>query len=127
MNPTAGTLEQQREQVLEQMRSIERLRRGSFRRQFFKLEQAGRTVTRGPYYLLQGFIRGRKFAERVPAEVAEQVGQQVQDYQRFQQLAERFVTVTDQLTRLADQAPGSKKNSRRRRSPPNASERPKPS
>lgn len=127
MNPTDGTLEAQREQVLEEMRSIERLRRGSFRRQFFKLEQAGRTVTRGPYYLLQGFIRGRKFAERIPAEAADQVGEQVHNYKRFQQLAERFVTVTDQLTRLADQTSGSKKNSRRKKSPPNASERPKPS
>jgi len=125
MNPTDGTLEQQREQVLEEMCSIERLRRGSFRRQFFKLEQAGRTVTRGPYYLPQGFIRGRKFAERIPTEAAEQVGQQVHNYKRFQQLAERFVTVTDQLTRLADQT--SAKNSRRKKSPPNASERPKPS
>jgi hypothetical protein len=127
MNPPDLSLEEQREQLLEQMRSIQRLRRGCFRRQFFKLEQAGRTVTRGPYYLLQGFIKGRKFAERVCAEAAERVSQQVQNYKRFQELADRFVTVTDQITRLADQSSGSKKNSRPKRSPPSASGRPKAS
>jgi transposase len=114
MNPSVTALDQQREHVLEQMRSLDTLRRGSLSEQFFKYKQAGKTLRRGPYFLLQGFFRGKKFAERIPAEKAGQVAQQVENYQRFQALAERFVTLTDEMTRSQDQ-PESKKNSRHRR------------
>lgn len=114
MTPPASALHQQREHVLEQMRSLDTLRRGSLSEQFFKYQQAGKTLLRGPYFLLQGFFRGKKFAERIPAEKAGQVAQQVENYRRFQVLADRFVTLTDELTRVQDQ-PDSKKNSRRRR------------
>jgi hypothetical protein len=114
MAPSTSTLQQQREHVLEQMRSLDTLRRGSLSEQFFKYKESGKTLLRGPYFLLQGFFHGKKFAERIPAEKAGEVAQQVENYQRFQALAEHFVTLTDQMTRLQDQ-PDSKKNSRRRR------------
>ena len=114
MHPSRSTLQEQREELLEQMRSLDTLRRGSLSQQFFKYKQAGKTLLRGPYFLLQGFFRGKKFAERIPAEKAGQVAQQVENYQRFQALAERFVTLTDEMTRLEDQ-PDSKKNSKGRK------------
>ena len=114
MPPSSSTLQQQREHVLEQMRALDTLRRGTLSEQFFKYQQAGKTLRRGPYFLLQGFFRGKKFAERIAADKAGQVAQQVENYRRFQALAERFVTLTDELTRLADQ-PESKKNSGRRK------------
>jgi hypothetical protein len=51
----------------------------------------------------------------------------VENYRRFQQLAEDFVTVSDQITRLQDQQPDSKKNSSPRRSPTSSSRKPRPS
>lgn len=114
MSSSTSVLQQQRERVLEQMRSLDTLRRGSLSEQFFKYKEAGKTLLRGPYFLLQGFFHGKKFAERIPAKKAGQVAQQVENYQRFQALAERFVTLTDQMTRLLDQ-PDSKKNSSPRR------------
>ena len=126
MNLSRSHLEQRREQILQQIRAIDRLRRGSLSRQFFKTRRAGSKAPQGPCYVLQGYIQGQKFSERVPAQHAPQLEPLVANYQRFQELAEEFVTVTDQLTRLEQGAPDAKKNSKRR-SGRNGSEKPTPS
>lgn len=126
MKPNLDTLLKQRDSLLQQLQAIDRLRRGSLSEQFFKAP--GRPATRrGPYYVLQGFLRGKKFSERVPRDQAAQVRQDVDNYRRFQALAEDYVTVSDQLTRRQDQNPDSKKNSSPRRSPPPSSRKPPPS
>lgn len=122
---TSSSLAKQRDQVLEQMRSLDRMRRGSLSRQFLKT--AKDKTSRGPYYVLQGYLKGQKFSERIPAEKAPEVEEEVENYRRFQQLCERFVTLTDQMTRLADDQAGSKKNSRRKKSPKSASGKRPPS
>ena len=105
-------LEQRRDQILQQMKTIDRLRRGSLSRQFFKRPHAASQPQQGPYYVLQGYIQGQKFSERIPADQAPQIEPLVANYKRFEQLAEDFVSVTDQLTRLSQSAPDAKKNSR---------------
>lgn len=125
--PTAlAQLEQRRDQILQQIQAIDRLRRGSLSRQFFKKSRRGSKTQQGPYYVLQGYIQGQKFSERVPAEQAPEMEPLVANYQRFEELSEEFVTVTDQITRLSQDAPEAKKNSRRR-SDRNVSGRPTPS
>ena len=114
MDSTGAALLQQREQVLEEMRAIDRLRRGAFSRHFLHRRKSGKIHTHGPYFVLQGYLRGQKFSEHIAAEQAARVAVDVENYQRFQALAERFVTLTDEMTRLEDQ-PDSKKNSRRRK------------
>ena len=126
MKPNLDLLHQKRQSVLLQMQSIDRLRRGSLSRQFFKSRRR-HSAPRGPYYVLQGFFHGKKFSERVPQDQAAQVEQDVDNYRRFQSLAEEYVTVSDQITRLQDQSKGSKKNSSRRRSATNSSRKPPPS
>lgn len=108
------------------MQTIDRLRRGSLSQQFFKSPDR-QSPRRGPYYVLQGFFRGKKFSERVPQDQAAQVQQDVDNYRRFQVLAENYVTVSDQITRLQDQNSDSKKNSSPRRSLPPSSRKPPPS
>lgn len=126
MNPDLAALRQQQQALLQQMQAIDRLRRGCLSRQFFPA--AGpRAARRGPYYVLQGFLRGHKFSERVPADQAPQVQQDVDHYRRFQALAEDYVTVTDQLTRAQDAGPDAKKNFSPRRSPTRSSRKPPPS
>jgi hypothetical protein len=127
MHPSFPALQQQRELVLDEMRALDGLRRGSLSRQFFKCKEAGKTLLRGPYFLLQGFFRGKKFAERIPADQAEKVGRQVENYRRFQALADRFIAVSEAMARLAAPPPDSKKNSSRKRSPTSASAKPRPS
>jgi hypothetical protein len=96
------------------MKAIDRLRRGSLSRQFFKKPASASKAQQGPYYVLQGYIQGQKFSQRVPADQAPHLEPLVANYKRFEKLAEEFVSVTDQLTRLSQGAPDAKKNSRRR-------------
>ncbi len=127
MNSNLDELLQQRESVLLQMKTINRLRRGTLSKQFFKARPAKDSGPRGPYFVLQGFFHGKKFSERVPPDQAAQVQREVDNYRRFQTLAEAFVTLSDRITRLQDQPADFKKNFSRRRSPTNSSKRPPPS
>lgn len=124
MTSSLAQLEQRREQILQQIQAIDRLRRGSLSRQFFKKTRP--KTQQGPYFVLQGYVQGQKFSERVPAEQAPEIEPLVANYKRFQELAEEFVAVTDQITRLSQQAPEAKKNFRRR-SAKNVSGKPTPS
>lgn len=114
MTSSLTQLEQRRNQILHQIEAIDRLRRGSLSRQFFKRTRSDSKARQGPYYVLQGYIGGKKFSERVPAEQAPQIEPLVANYKRFEELAQEFVEVTDQITRLSQGAPEAKKNSRRR-------------
>ncbi len=127
MNAPIDSLTQKRTAVLQEMQTIDRLRRGSLSQQFFRSARALPSTKLGPYYVLQGFFQGKKFSERMPAARASQVQQQVDNYRRCQALAEQYVTLTDQITRLEAAAPGSKKNSSPRKSTTNDSPKPKPS
>jgi hypothetical protein len=127
MKPSPASLEEQRELVLAEMRTIERMRRGTLSRHFLRRQRGGRTLTHGPYFVLQGYWHGQKFSEHIPGEQAGTVAEQVKNYQRFQQLADRFVGLTDQMTQREATSIDSKKNSNPRRSPTSASERPRPS
>ena len=127
MKPNLDSLLQQRQALVQQMQAIDRLRRGSLSKQFFQPHPPPQTTPRGPDFVLQGFFRGQKFSQRIPQDQAAQVEQDVENYRRFQQLAEDFVTVSDQITRLQDQQPDSKKNSSPRRSPTSSSRKPRPS
>lgn len=127
MKPTLPELRQQRQAVLHQIQAIDRLRRGTLSKQFFKKRRAGKTVRQGPYYVLQCYLKGCKCSERIPAEQAEQVKSEVTNYHRFQELAEQFLQITDQITRWESGLSDAKKNSSHRRSPKNNSESHAPS
>jgi hypothetical protein len=127
MNPNLDDLLQKRATLLQQMQTIDRLRRGTLSQQFFKAKAPEGGLPRGPYYVLQGFFRGKKFSRRIPQDQAAQVQQEVDNYRRFQTLAEEFVTVNEQITDLQDQPQHLKKNSSRKRSPTNSSKKPTPS
>lgn len=123
MQPNLDLLLEKQASLIREMQSIDRLRRGCLSQQFFE-SRRGRSARRGPYYVLQGFFRGKKFSERIPPHQAAQVQQEVANYRRFQALAEDYVSVSDRITRLQDQSQDSKKNSSRRTSPTNSSRKP---
>jgi hypothetical protein len=120
------SLLKKRNALLQEMQAIDHLRRGSLSKQFFK-PRPGQTEQRGPYFVLQGFFRGKKFSERIPTQQATQVQEQVDNYRRFQTLAEDYVTLSDEITQIGSPDSGSKKNFSHRKSPANASRKPKPS
>ena len=108
------------------MRTIDHLRRGTLSKQFFKA-LPGQTKLRGPYFVLQGSLRGKKFSQRISAEQVPQVQEQVDNYRRFQSLAEEYVTLSDEITQLESQDSDSKKNSSPKNLPTSSSRRPGPS
>jgi hypothetical protein len=126
MSNHLDSLRRKRAALLADMQAIDHLRRGSLSQQYFKAGP-GRAERRGPYFVLQGFFQGKKFSERIPAAQAPQVQAEVDNYRRFQALAEECVTLSDELTRLEAGGADSKKNSSRKRSPPNASRKRPPS
>jgi hypothetical protein len=116
MELSLSQLEARRQDILQQMGALDRLRRGCLSRQFFKQRRSRPTRRQGPYYVLQGYLHGRKFSERVPADQAPQLKSLVANYKRFVKLAGQLVTVTDRITRLTQGQPDAKKN------PPRASQ-----
>jgi len=100
MKAKVDSVLKQRAGLLRQMGAIGSLRRGSLSRQFFVRRQGGESRSLGPYFVLQGYFRGKKFSERIPASRARLVRQQVRNHRRFQSLAEEFASLTEQLTRL---------------------------
>ena len=105
MTSEIKALEQKRDAILEQMRNLDRMRRGSLSKQFFHAKGQDEPVKQGPYFILQGYLKGRKFSRRVAANDAPKVAAQVDNYRRFQTLADEFVEVTEALTCLEENEP----------------------
>ena len=122
-NPNPNPLHRQRDQLLDQMRALDQMRRGSLSRQFFGSGQKTPDHEQGPYFVLQGYLQGKKFSKRIPAAKATTVEAQVANYKRFQELADQFVTVTEQIT--LQEEPNAKKNFTQK-SRPSASRKPPP-
>jgi len=92
------SVEQERAQILEQMAHIDHMIRGHVSQQTYQVQRGGQTVTQGPYYLLQRREKGKNTCQRVAEEDLELIVQAVEGYARFQQLAQRYATLTEQLT-----------------------------
>ena len=114
----------QRDQILDQIRALDQMRRGSLSRQFFASPKNDPSTRQGPYFVLQGYLQGRKVSRRISSEQAAEVQTQVANYKRFRELAERFVTVTEQITL---QEGSDSKKSFTQKSKPSASRKPPPS
>lgn len=123
MTPELSQLQARREQILQEMGAIDRICRGSLSRQMFKARRRGKPIRRGPYYILQRWFAGKNLCERVSAEQLEPVRQGVEGYQRFRQLADEFVEVSEQITLQSGALPAIKKK-RVWPSPKSASKKP---
>jgi len=103
-------------QILEQMGRITRMRRGYLSEQYNRKKNPDGTERRwGPYYTLQAWVGGRNRSERIPSKSAVQVRQDLQNYETFSGLCERYVDLSEGIAK-ADDA-DSKKKSRRFRRP----------
>jgi len=105
-------LSEQREALFIELKSLDRLRRGTLSQQFISKKRGDKTVTQGPYFNLQAFHKGKKFNCHIPADKAPEVRQHVDNFKRFQQLSDQCVSITDQITQIAEGLPDAKKNSR---------------
>lgn len=102
-------IHQQRRDILEQMGSIEHMQRGTLSQQHYRREQDGKTVVQGPYHVLQRTQNGKHYSERVPAEKVSDVQKAITGQERFWELADQYVDLTEAMTRQ-EMAQESKKN-----------------
>src|SRR5512139_3462914 len=100
---TVQQLEARRNAVLEEMRSIRFMRRGTINEQYFKTRLKGKKqiVHQGPYYVLSK-REGEKTVSKRLRSVAElqQAKKDVAEYKRFLGLCQQFERLTARLGEL---------------------------
>lgn len=109
MSDEVRQLQLRREQILQEMGAIDRICRGHLSEQYFKSKKDGKTVRRGPYYVLQRWFNGKNLCERIHSDQVEPVRQGVDGYKRFLQLADEFVDVSEKITQETGKLPAVKK------------------
>lgn len=102
-------LQEERAEILREIGSIERMRRGHISDQYVQ----GKKGRRGPYPVFQRWVNGRNQCRRVRLDQIEPLREEVQNYKRFEQLSDRFAEVTERITELGEKNADSKKNSRK--------------
>jgi hypothetical protein len=109
MNDTYFALQQQRSSLLDQMAALDRMERGRLSEQFLKGQKDGQPVLRGPYYVLQRRWGEQVLKQRVPRDRVPLVQADIHRHEQFQQLADRYAEITEQMTHLLDAQPELKK------------------
>jgi hypothetical protein len=122
-----------RSELLQQMAQVHSMERGTLSEEYRERpDGAGGTVRLGPYFKHQVWEAGANQSRRVPAEEVPELRQDLENHQRFADLADAYVERCVQETRTkrarakAGTDPEAKKNSRRK-STTKASAKPKPS
>ena len=123
---TVQQLEARRNAVLEEMRSIRSMRRGTINEQYFKTRPKGKKgiVHQGPYYVLSK-REGEKTLSKRLRSVAElqQAQKDVAEYKRFLGLCQQFERLTARLGELERGEQGFEQEKKRFRSPSSKTER----
>ena len=121
--PTIQELESKRDAVLQQMRSIRSMKRGSINEQFLKVHHRGikGPAARGPYYVLSRHEprMGKTVSRRLTSkEAVERARTEVAAYQRFVALCREFQELTEMLGELEGSlaVPGAEKKRHKLRS-----------
>lgn len=105
MNDPDLSLQQQKAAILQQMGQIPYILRGKLTSQTY--EAKGRS--QGPYYTLQRWEEGKNKSQRISPPQLPMIQEAVNGFERFQQLADQFVGLTEQQTWEAQPADIKKK------------------
>lgn len=120
MDTTVQELEARRNAILEKMRSIRSMRRGTINEQHFKTRLKGKKeiVLQGPYYVLSRREGEKTVSKRLrsPAEL-EQARRDVGAHKRFTTLCREFEQLTTRLGELGRKEPDLEEEKKRFRSP----------
>jgi hypothetical protein len=92
------SLQQERSRILEEMAQIDRVIRGHLSDKPIRSNAAAAPSPRDPYHLLQRREDGKNNCQRIEADELEFIAQAVQGHARFQQLAQRYAALTEQMT-----------------------------
>jgi len=100
---TVQELEARRNAIIEQMRSIRSMRRGTISEQHFKTHLKGRkgVVLQGPYYVLSRREGEKTVSKRLTSPIElEQARKDVAEYKKFLGLCQEFERLTARLGEL---------------------------
>jgi hypothetical protein len=100
---TVQQLEVRRNAILEEMRSIRSMRRGTINEQYFKTRLKGRKgmVHQGPYYVLSRREEEKTVSRRLRSSVElDEARRDVAEYKRFLGLCQEFERLTARLGEL---------------------------
>jgi hypothetical protein len=123
---TVQELETRRNGILEEMRSIRSMRRGTINEQYFKTRLKGRKgiVHQGPYYVLSRREGQKTVSNRLRSEAElEEARRDVAEYKRFLGLCQEFERLTARLGELEKREQGLEQEKKRFRSPSSKTER----
>ncbi len=121
---TLDQVEARRSAVLEEMRAIRAMRRGTINEQFLNVYHKGikEPVARGPYYVLSRYDpeRAKTQSRRLTSkQEVDQTRRDVEAYQRFVSLCREFELLTERLGELEREVPEHEAKKKLRRSPSN--------
>jgi len=100
---TVKEIEEKREAILEEMRSIRSMKRGTINEQYLKVRQKGREepVLRGPYYVFSRREGQKTVSRRLTApHQLKQAQADVAAHKKFVKLAQEFEALTERLGEL---------------------------
>ncbi len=123
---TIEQLESRRNAVLEEMRSIRSMRRGTVNEQYFKTRLKGGKgiVHQGPYYVLSRREGEKTVSKRLRSvRELEQAQKDVAEYKRFLGPCQEFERLTARLGELERGEQGLEQEKKRFRSPSSKTER----
>ena len=123
---TIQQLEGQRNAILEEMRSIRSMRRGTINEQYFKTRLKGRKgmVHQGPYFVLSRREEEKTVSRRLrSAAELEEARKDVTEYKRFLGLCQEFERLTSRLGELERREQGLEQEKKRFSSPSSKTER----
>ena len=103
------SLETKRQEILQQMSAITRMRRGTVNEQYFEVrEKDGSAHRRGPYFLYSRTEKGKSFSQRVSLEDVDRYREETDNCRRFKELSGRCVMICEALA----EADGGRKKKR---------------
>jgi hypothetical protein len=115
-------IEDRRNALLEEMRSIRSMRRGTINEQYFKTYSKGKKEMKrqGPYYVLSRREGGKTVSRRMnsPAEL-EQARREVEEYKKFLLLCREFEQLTTRMGELGRDNREMEREKKRPKSPLN--------
>jgi hypothetical protein len=119
---TMPEIETRREAVLQQLRNIRSMKRGTINEQYLKVPQKGsKPVLRGPYHVLSRREGNKTVSERLTTAMQlEQAKLDIAAHRKFVELCKEFEMLTEHMGMLQCQAaeePAKKKLLRRRLKP----------